>query len=138
MITVDDYLNHWRVHYPQAEVPSDELTDEMLKDAQVTVDKANQLLAEFGEEREITSGWRPREVNALVKGAATHSNHIFCRAIDIADPGNALDGWINGNPEILDDLDVWRESPPRTINWCHIQIVRYGSWFQGKSRTFQP
>ena len=137
MITVDDYLNHWREHYPQAEVPANELTDDMLMDAQVIVDKANQLLVEFGHDLPLSSGWRPREVNKLIPGAAPHSNHMFGRAIDIADPGNALDGWINANPEILADLDVFRESPDKTKGWVHIQSVRYGSWVAGKSRTFQ-
>ena len=138
MISVDDYLTFWRVHYPDAEVPDDELTDEMRRDAQATVDCANQLLAEFGEDRGLTSGWRPRAVNARVPGAAPGSNHVLCRAIDIADPGNALDRWITAHSEILDELGLWRESPNRTAGWVHIQIVQNRSWEPGKSRTYLP
>lgn len=138
MITLEDYLDHWRIAYPNAEVPDDELTEEMRKDAQVTVDRANELLERFGKARGITSGWRPVAVNALVPGAAPHSNHVRCRAVDIADPGNELDSWINAHPEVLDDLDLWREAPVGTSGWCHVQIVQFRSWQPGHSRTFMP
>jgi len=138
MILLHDYLTHWQINYPDASVPNDELTDDMRKDAQVTVDLANELLERFGHERGLASGWRPLDVNRRVPGASAHSNHCLCRAVDIADPGNALDGWLSANPEILDELGLWRESPSKSPNWCHLQIVPNASWQPGKSRTYNP
>ena len=123
MITLENYLNHWTVNYPSADVPDDELTEEMQLDAQTTIDKANQLLAQFGEERGITSGWRPVEVNRLVPGAALYSNHTRCRAVDIADPSGDLDEWCLDNQQVLVDIGLWQEHPASTKGWCHVQIV---------------
>lgn len=134
MITLDDYLNHWRVHYSQANVPLEELTDAMQEDASITVDKANQLLVRFGEEREITSGWRPIEVNKLVPGAALFSNHTRCLAVDIADPSGDLDEWCLANPGVLEEIGLWQEHPASTKGWCHVQTVAPKSG----NRVFYP
>ncbi len=123
MITLEDYMNHWMVHYSQVDVPDDEVTAEMSLDAQTTVDKANKLLEYFGEERGITSGWRPVEVNKLVPGAALYSNHTRCRAVDIADPHGDLDEWCLAHPEVLEQVGLWQEHPASTKGWCHVQIV---------------
>lgn len=123
MISLDDYLTHWQLHYPQAAVPDDELTDEMRADAETTVDKAIELLDQFGEERGLTSGWRPREVNVLVPGAAQFSQHMLCRAIDIADPLGDLDEWCLDNYNRMVELELWQEHPASTKGWCHVQIV---------------
>lgn len=123
MITLDQYLNQWKVHYGQVQVPDEELTDDMRKDAQITVDRANQLLARFGQGRDITSGWRPIEVNKLVPGAAQFSNHTKCCAVDISDPHGDLDQWCLDHPAILEDIGLWLEHPSSTKGWCHVQIV---------------
>lgn len=123
MITLENYLNQWKVHYSSVPVPPGELTDEMQTDAQITVDKANQLLVQFGEDREITSGWRPIEVNRLVAGAALYSNHTRCLAVDIYDPHGDLDEWCLGHPEVLEEIGLWQEHPASTKGWCHVQII---------------
>ena len=134
MITLEDYLNHWTINYSNADVPEEELTQEMRADAQITVDKANELLAQFGEERTITSGWRPVEVNKLVPGAAAFSNHTRCLAVDISDPHGDLDEWTLEHPEVLEDIGLWQEHPASTKGWCHVQTVAPRS---GK-RVFYP
>jgi len=123
MILLDDYLNHWKIHYSSVAVPPQELTDEKRKDAQVTVDRANNLLQQFGEERPITSGWRPVEVNRLVPGSAIFSNHTLCRAVDIDDPLGDLDEWLLENQNTLIVIGLWQEHPASTKGWCHVQIV---------------
>ena len=134
MITTHEYLNHWQRNYSQVEVPHDELTDELVATAQVTVDKANQLLQRFGDERDITSGWRPIEVNKIVPGAALYSNHTKCLAVDIADPYGDLDEWCLANPGILEELGLWQEHPASTKGWCHVQTVAPRSG----NRVFYP
>ena len=134
MITLEDYLNKWKVNYSHVKVLPDELTSELQGNAQVTVDKVNQLLLTFGEERGLTSGWRPLSVNRAVPGAALYSNHTKCRAADLADPLGDLDEWALDNPLVLEDLGLWLEHPSATKGWCHVQTVPPKS---GK-RVFYP
>ncbi len=123
MIILEEYLNEWLVHYSHAAVPEEELTQEIRRDAQTTVDRANQLLDRFGEERGITSGWRPVEVNKLIPNAAKFSNHTVGRAVDIADPHGDLDEWCLANAGVLEEIGLWQEHPAATKGWCHVQIV---------------
>ena len=123
MITLDDYLNYWKVHYPQVQVPDDELTDAMRQNAVEVVNKANNLLTTFGEDRGVASGWRPVEVNRLVPNAARTSNHMTCQAIDIEDHDGMLDDWCCDNVQYLEMHGLYLEHPASTKGWTHIQIV---------------
>ena len=135
MITVDDYLWGWKAKHSNCiGIPDDDI----LKNAQITVDRANQLLEECGLVRDCNSGWRPEGVNEAV-GGSKHSKHLIGAAIDIADPGGVLDSMLsNSENNLLEELGLWRESPDKTVGWVHLQIEPYGSWHPGKSRTFQP
>lgn len=134
MISVNEYLNHWTLHYGAVHVPEDELTPAMMEAAAVTVDKANQLLDRFGQSRGINSGWRPVEVNKLVPGAALMSNHTRCLAVDIADPEGDLDEWCLDNQPILAEIGLFLEHPASTKGWCHVQTVAPRSG----NRVFYP
>lgn len=138
MITSDDYLSFWQVHYGYVKVPDDELTGEIWDEAQVLVGKINDLLDRFGEERSLTSGWRPVEVNKLIPGAALRSKHQKGQAADIEDHDGSLDQFCLDNPDIMEELELWQEDPGHTKGWCHIQIVPYASWSEGKPRQFMP
>lgn len=122
-ITVEQYLNQWKVNYSHISVDEAELTEELKQNAQTTVDKANALLERFGQRRDITSGWRPTAVNKLVSGAAARSNHMRCCAVDLADPDGDLDEWCLAHPHILMEVGLWQEHPASTKGWCHVQIV---------------
>jgi hypothetical protein len=122
------------VNYGHVAVPPDELNETMIKLANTVVDKANSLLAAFGEDRGITSGWRPVEVNKLVPGAALMSNHTRCMAIDIADPEGDLDEWCMDHQDELAEMGLWLEHPASTKGWCHVQIVAPRSG----NRVFYP
>jgi len=100
-----------------------ELTDEVRANALVVVERANALLAEFGEARRITSGWRPKAINAATPGAAPFSRHMTAQAIDLADPHGDLDEWCLDHPEVLERIGLWQEHPSATKSWCHLQIV---------------
>lgn len=99
------------------------LTEQMKADAAVTVERVNQLLAQFGEFRKVTSGYRPPEINQKVPGASEHSNHTLCRACDIYDPKGDLDRWCIKYEEVLRVLGLWIEHHSETPGWCHCQIV---------------
>lgn len=144
MITVDEYLSHWKEHYGHCHVPEDELTDPMRKQAEITVDRVNALLAYFGHPREITSGWRPKSVNSQVRGAAPNSKHCICLACDIADGDGQLDAFCfadaNDHPDdgILAELELWMEDPKHTPGWTHVQTIPFNSWRPGRPRWFVP
>ena len=159
MITVEQYLNHWRVNYDFVKVPDAELTQELRDNAIITVAKANALLAAFAahwrakdplvvpERRERSRGWRPRSVNDWMVAehernpkaprAAKRSNHILCRAIDIGDGNGNLDRFCV-ETAVLTDLDLWIEHPDSTLGWCHVQIVSPALWDATKPRWYKP
>ena len=122
-LSLDQYLNQWKVNYFHIHVAPDELTPEYLINAQKTVDRTNQLLNAFGERRNITSGWRPVSVNKIVPGAALYSKHTRCLAVDISDPDGDLDEWCLDNQDVLTEIGLWLEHPAATKGWCHVQVV---------------
>jgi len=113
----DDYfMGRDKTHY-------EEMTPAIEAAAAETVRKANELLAAFGEDRMVNSGWRPRAVNSATPGAAQFSKHMTGQACDLADPHGDLDEWCFVHPEVLDSIGLWQEHPAATKGWCHIQIV---------------
>lgn len=123
MITVDDYLMNRK----------DGLTFELLSNAMDTVEKVNLLLEAFGEHRRVTSGYRPAYVNEKV-GGAKRSNHMLCKACDLADVGGKLDQWCMDNQDKLSEIGLWLEHPSATVGWCHVQTVPPRSG----NRVFKP
>ena len=80
----------------------------------------------------VSSGYRPRGHNKAI-GGATQSRHMFASAVDLADPGNALDKWLDANPEVLARHKLWREHPAKTNSWCHLDTTD-----RGPNQTFWP
>lgn len=128
MITLDDYYMGRDQRYPH------ELTDELCRNAALVVERVNRLLARAGMARAVNSGWRPAAVNGAVVGAARHSKHLTCEAIDIADEDGALAAWCMAHLEVLEELGLWLEHPAATPSWCHLQIVPPASG----NRVFEP
>lgn len=134
MITLSDYWSGRDVKY------SFELTDTIIGNAMKLLAKANLLLSSFREatgdteQRHVTSGWRPAEVNAATPNAAPKSKHMTGEAVDIADPDGHLDQWCLENPGRLEEIGLWQEAPACTKGWCHLQSVPPRSGH----RTFFP
>jgi len=127
MITIEKYwMGRDRTH-------GRELTHEIIQNAQVTVDKANELLERFEAETGIVidtvaSGWRPSAVNGNTKNAATGSRHLTARAVDLRDtPERDLARWCLRNLDQLEDIGLWMEDPQWTPTWVHLQILPPGS-----------
>ena len=127
-ITLADYYMSRDKQFP------DELTDELRSNAASTVDRVNQLLEAFGEDRKVNSGWRPAVVNAATPNAAKKSKHMTCQACDLEDKDGRLDQWCLDHPEALERIGLWQESPASTVGWAHVQIIPPNS---GK-RVFIP
>lgn len=125
-ITLDEYLMGRDKQFP--------ISDAMHLDALVMVARANQLLEKFGEYRKVTSGYRPAFINAATPGAAKHSNHMICRAVDLHDPDGKLDEFCMNNLPLLSQLELWLETPHSTRGWCHVSSFPPKSM----SRVFAP
>lgn len=112
------------------------LTPQIEKNAMLTVQLANALLAKFGQGRKVNSGWRPPQVNATIPNAAMNSKHMTGQAIDLADPDGDLDEWLmtQAGQTALAEIGLWHEHPAATKGWCHVQTVPPKS---GR-RTFYP
>lgn len=132
MITVEDYLMGRDKDY--------NLSQMLLLHANATVDRANNLLAQYyadhpdAAKTHVQSGFRPPEINAKTPGAALHSKHMTCQAVDLADPDGLLDDWCMDNLDKLELCELWLEHPSATKGWTHWQIVPPRS---GK-RVFYP
>lgn len=98
------------------------LTNEVKDNAVKVVECANKLLTAFGKNRRITSGWRPKIINAATPGASLHSRHLVCQAVDIEDGDKCLARFCNYT-DILKEVGVWMEETAYTPSWVHIQIV---------------
>lgn len=127
-ITVDDYLMGRETLYPN------ELTPEILKNAEHLVSKVNDLLAVLEAEHVgidlhpktqtvISSGWRPPQINGQTKGAAVRSKHMTGQAIDLYDPDGEIDDYLLEHPQVLTSLGLYLEHPSATKNWAHVQTV---------------
>lgn len=115
-ITVAEYLGQHSAGHES------ELTDEIRANAAVIVDRANQLLDAFAEDRGLRSGWRPAGVNGAV-GGASKSKHMTGQAIDINDNDGSLDAFCKDNPALLESIGLWLEIDTATPTWTHCQSV---------------
>jgi hypothetical protein len=102
----------------------------MIHDAQVLATRVTQLLVSYSssqphlaEEPEINSGYRPAEINSKTPGAKPNSNHILCRAVDVADPESKLGAWCRANVALLEHNELWIEDPLHTPGWVHFQSI---------------
>lgn len=130
MILDDEYFQDSVVNFDYKPTALDhERVDDLLT-------RVNALLDEFGEPLELRSGHRTRAKSlALIAAgyrAAVGGNHEKSLAIDIADPHDHLDAWLND--QRLESYGLWREHPADTISWVHVQTVPPKSG----ARTFKP
>ena len=84
------------------------------------LERINRLRAVYGRPMYVTSGYRSREYNAQIGGAA-NSAHCVCQAADFADNDAALKNWILENVSVLAACDLYCEDFAATPGWVHIQ-----------------
>ena len=104
---------------------AEELTDEIQRNAIVTITRCNELLARSGRNdiNTVNSGWRPQAVNDATAHSGATSNHITAQAVDLPDADRTLAGWCVDNLDILKEIGLWIEDPRWTPTWVHIQTV---------------
>ncbi|MBI4206655.1 MAG: hypothetical protein HY527_16665 [Betaproteobacteria bacterium] len=108
----------------------DELTDEIRRNAEETVARANELLKRAGFEHvcSVNSGWRPQRINAATENASATSHHITGRAVDLPDPDRTLAAWCVNHLDVLAAIGLWLEDPRWTYDdsgehWVHVQTI---------------
>lgn len=113
-----------------------DLEPDVKENAEATVEKVNSLLAVLEAEGVpleahpntlsiVSSGWRPPQVNAQIKGAAPRSKHMTGQACDLYDPEGAIDDYLmsEAGQSVLVAGGLWLEHPSATKTWCHVQTV---------------
>jgi hypothetical protein len=152
MISVADYFDPKGLNHP-------EVTEQHQEDAALLLGKVNALL----EEAEEDGGFIPQtdpDTGTCISGSppraeksgdggfrlsdsktgAAKSAHKRARGVDVYDPGNRLDRYIDmfeegeGYNTLLEKHGLYREAPGKTPGWCHLQDIAPGS---GR-RTFNP
>lgn len=103
----------------------EELTDDIRANAQITVERVNDLLTRAGRSdlHAINSGWRPQGVNDATANAAKGSKHLSAEAADLPDTDRSLCEWCVDNLDVLADIGLWMEDPRWTPTWLHVQTV---------------
>lgn len=115
LLTLEQYFMGRDADYP--------LNEGLIKNASSVILRANLLLHFFGEYRHITSGYRPKEINDKIPGAAKNSLHMICMAVDLEDHGQRLSHFCIENKDSLIQARLWMESPKPGAKHCHLQII---------------
>ena len=120
---------------------ANDFNNTLLQNATNLLEQVNNLLNELGiESADVTSGWRPVQINNKVTNAAKKSYHMSCLAVDILDNQNQdLAHLIASRPDLLKKYNLWIENPQNTkginTNWCHLDL---GVRSDRPTRMFNP
>lgn len=129
IVTIEQYWMGRDKQYPN------DLTPEVVQNAKELLAKVNLFLKEIGVDKAtVSSGWRPAGLNAGVAGAATKSNHIIGKAIDLRDTDGKLWEKVAANLHVAQRLGLYFEDKRYTPTWTHIQSVPPKS----KKRVYIP
>lgn len=82
--------------------------------------RLNFLRARYDKPMYVSSGYRPRSINARV-GGAKHSAHMSCQAVDFSDSTGELAQWCKEHVALLNTLGLYLEDPKYTQGWVHLQ-----------------
>lgn len=130
-INIQDYITASGQYKNRLTDP--ELTEDVKINATKLLERVNGLLRELGISTvQVSSGFRPSNVNATIPGAAKASNHTKGSAIDLVDIGQVLSAKIT--KALLVKYDLYMENPASTKTWVHLQTVRVKSG----NRVFNP
>jgi hypothetical protein len=130
-ISLEDYITA-SGRYPER-ANSPELTKEVTTNAVELLASVHSFLEELGHTMkvDVTSGFRPSQVNAGISNAAVRSLHMTGQAIDLMDDENqTLANLIleeankNQQKSLLSKHGLWLEHPKHTrgvrTNWVHL------------------
>lgn len=134
VISYEDYVTAKGRYPDRLNIP--ELTSEVKTNITELLNKVNDLLNELNITNvDVSSGFRPSEVNAKVLNAAKKSLHTTGQAIDIIDTKDQKlskklqeDAEKNKENSLITKYGLWLEHPQHTIgkntNWCHLDTSK--------------
>ena len=140
VITQGDYFGRWTSHIDATPARKDNAElllaavanfEAALPDLSITTNP----ITKTGISGASYGGFRPQSCQI----GREHSAHKEGLAIDLYDPENEIDDYIdtfeaNGSNVFLADLGLYREAPASTPGWCHLTIRPPPS----HKRTFKP
>lgn len=141
LISLDLYFRDYITKADRRVQFASEYTDDIKNNAIKLLALINQLLTDLGiESADVTSGWRPLQINNKTTNAAKRSYHMIGSACDILDDKNqSLAKLIESRPDLLKKYGLWLESPDSThgqnTNWAHLDC---GTRADRPSRVFLP
>lgn len=145
VITLEDLLTSSGKY--RERLQSNELTTDLKDNGVMLINKVNQLLKDLKIKRaEVTSGFRPSDVNSKIPNAAKRSLHQQCKAVDILDDEHQTlakliqkDAEDNKENSLLAKYGLWLEHPDNTkgknTNWVHLDC---GVRSDRPVRVFKP
>lgn len=137
MLNLYNYLTASNKYPARANHP--EVTEELTNNAVTLLDKVINLLQELGvdpDQKDVSSGFRPSEVNAAIKNTAKKSLHMTGFAIDIKDADGSLGKLIASRPDLLRKYGLFIEDLKHTKGWVHLDMSKTRS--DRPSRSFIP
>jgi hypothetical protein len=123
----------------------EDIPEEHQDNLQIVFERINKVRTKYGKPMTPSSVYRSLAEHLGIykrKGITDKklipmkSKHLFGQAIDIADPSGDLYKWCVDNEKFLLEVGLWLEKD--TKGWVHFQIVKFGSWTNGKSIFFNP
>lgn len=141
LISLDLYFRDFVTKADRRIQFASEFTEDINNNAIKLLGLVNQLLNDLGiETADVTSGWRPPQINNKTTNAAKKSFHMLGMAVDVLDDKNQnLAKLIASRPDLLKKYGLWLESPQSTkgqnTNWIHLD---YGIRTDRPSRVFLP
>lgn len=118
--------------YPDR-IDSPECTSAVRICAADTAERVTKLLQRLGLRGDVCSGFRTLAANGSASGAK-RSAHLSGEAVDLSDPRGTIKDAVLAHPYILEELDLYMESPHHTPGWCHLMTRRTASG----NRIFLP
>lgn len=112
MFTLKQYIGGKDILYPT------EWKSEYINNALELLARVNSLLAHLRCDVTLSSGYRPLSYNKKI-GGALYSAHSTCQALDIKDLDGSFKKLIT--EDLLQQYDLYQESPLSTSTWCHLQ-----------------
>lgn len=118
------------------------LDKEIQDNLNILLDKVNKVRTAYAKPMIVTSGLRTKQHHLEIyarKGiyppkVPMKSNHLFGRAVDLADGDGKLKKWILENIKLIEEIGLYMEDFTATKTWVHFQINPPAS---GK-RFFKP
>jgi hypothetical protein len=141
LISIDLYFRDYITKADRRVQFASEFTPDINNNAIKLLGLINQLLNDLGiESADVTSGWRPPQINNKTTNAAKRSYHMMGLACDILDDENqTLAKLVASRPDLLKKYGLWLESPDSTkginTNWAHLDL---GTRQDRPSRVFLP